>query len=75
MCHPDNCDLNLRVRDDGLKAHPLTVEGFGFMWSGARAMFGVKSGKVAYEVKVSEQSLFCAVSRYFSCVLDTLHLA
>jgi heterogeneous nuclear ribonucleoprotein U-like protein 1 len=50
----DNCDLNLRVRDNGLTAHPLTVEGFGFMWAGARAMFGVKSGKVAYEVKVSD---------------------
>lgn len=48
----DNCDLNLRVQDDGLKAHPLTVEGFAFMWAGVRAMFGVKSGKVAYEVKV-----------------------
>ena len=50
---PDNCDLNLRVQDEGLKAHPLTVEGFAFMWAGARAMYGVKSGKVAYEVKVS----------------------
>lgn len=41
------------MQDEGLKAHPLTVEGFAFMWAGARAMYGVKSGKVAYEVKVS----------------------
>ncbi|KAK7444591.1 hypothetical protein BaRGS_00040413 [Batillaria attramentaria] len=49
-----NCDLNLRIKDEGVKAHPLTVEGFAFMWAGARAMFGVKSGKVAYEVKLLE---------------------
>ncbi|GFO50470.1 heterogeneous nuclear ribonucleoprotein u-like protein 1 [Plakobranchus ocellatus] len=47
-------DLNLRFDDNGIKAHPLTVDGFAFMWSGVRAMFGVTSGKVAYEVKVLE---------------------
>ncbi|PVD25432.1 hypothetical protein C0Q70_13088 [Pomacea canaliculata] len=49
-----NCDLNLRIQDDGLKACPLTVEGFAFMWAGARSMYGVRSGKVAYEAKLLE---------------------
>ena len=48
----DNSDLNLRVSEDGFQANPITVEGFGFMWAGARANYGVKSGKVCYEVKV-----------------------
>ncbi|RUS76398.1 hypothetical protein EGW08_015849, partial [Elysia chlorotica] len=47
-------DLNLRFDDNGIKAHPLTVDGFAFMWSGVRAMYGVTSGKVAYEVKALE---------------------
>ncbi|KAL8600488.1 hypothetical protein ACOMHN_044953 [Nucella lapillus] len=49
-----NCDLSLRIQENGLKAHPQTVEGFAFMWAGARAMFGVTSGKVAFEVKLLE---------------------
>ncbi|ESP02305.1 hypothetical protein LOTGIDRAFT_138642, partial [Lottia gigantea] len=49
-----NCDLNLRVDANGIKAQPLSVEGFAFMWAGARAMFGIKTGKVAYEVKLLE---------------------
>ncbi|BFZ08002.1 hypothetical protein BsWGS_11041 [Bradybaena similaris] len=47
-------DLNLRFNDRGIKAHPLTVGGFAYMWSGVRANYGVRSGKVAYEVKVLE---------------------
>ncbi|XP_041353228.1 heterogeneous nuclear ribonucleoprotein U-like protein 1 isoform X2 [Gigantopelta aegis] len=49
-----NCDLTIRIDENGVKAHPLTVEGFAFMWAGARTMFGVNSGKVAYEVKLLE---------------------
>jgi hypothetical protein len=48
----DNSDLNLKIDGSGVKAHPLTVEGFAFMWSGARATYGVGYGKVAFEVKV-----------------------
>ncbi|CAG5117941.1 unnamed protein product [Candidula unifasciata] len=47
-------DLNLRFNDRGIKAHPLTVGGFAYMWSGVRANYGVHAGKVAYEVKVLE---------------------
>ncbi|XP_005092857.1 heterogeneous nuclear ribonucleoprotein U-like protein 1 [Aplysia californica] len=49
-----DADLNLRFDDNNRKAHPLTVDGFGYMWSGVRAMYGVTSGKVAYEVKILE---------------------
>ena len=63
----DNCDLNLRIGEDGLKAHPLTVEGFAMMWAGARSTYGVDKGKVAFEVKVS-------TSCHFSChVLMTFY--
>ena len=48
----DNCDLNLRVDDSGFKCCPVTVEGFGFMWAGARTNYGVNKGKVGYEMKV-----------------------
>ncbi|CAG5125307.1 unnamed protein product, partial [Candidula unifasciata] len=47
-------DLNLRFNERGIKAYPLTVDGFAYMWSGVRATYGVKSGKVAYEAKVLE---------------------
>lgn len=53
----DNSDLNLRIMEGGLKANPLTVEGFAMMWAGVRATNGVTSGKVAFEVKVSSTSL------------------
>ncbi|KAH9507215.1 Heteroproteinous nuclear ribonucleoprotein U-like protein 1 [Bulinus truncatus] len=49
-----DADLSLRFDENGLKAHPLTVDGFAYMWSGVRAMYGVQKGKVAYEVKVLE---------------------
>lgn len=64
----DNCDLNLRIQDDGLKACPLTVEGFAFMWAGARSMYGVRSGKVAYEAKVGASfNTFFYSERTYKC--------
>jgi len=50
-----NSDLNLRIHETGVKANPITVEGFAFMWAGARATYGVTSGKVGFEVKLLEQ--------------------
>uniref|UniRef100_A0A0B7A2V0 SAP domain-containing protein n=2 Tax=Arion vulgaris TaxID=1028688 RepID=A0A0B7A2V0_9EUPU len=47
-------DLNLRFNERGIKAYPLTVDGFAFMWCGVRATYGVLSGKVAYEAKILE---------------------
>uniref|UniRef100_A0A2C9KQK5 SAP domain-containing protein n=1 Tax=Biomphalaria glabrata TaxID=6526 RepID=A0A2C9KQK5_BIOGL len=49
-----DADLNLRFDESGLKAHPLSVDGFAYMWSGVRAMYGVQKGKIAYEIKVLE---------------------
>ena len=51
----DNSDLNLRIHESGTKANPITVEGFAFMWAGARSTYGVTSGKIGYEVKLLEQ--------------------
>ena len=48
----DNCDLNLRISDDGYKCTPITVEGFAYMWAGARSNYGFKTGKVGFECKV-----------------------
>jgi hypothetical protein len=32
----------------------MSSEGFGYMYAGARSTWGVKGGKVCYEVKVAE---------------------
>lgn len=49
----DNSDLCLRMNKEGLFARPWVDGGFAMVWAGARASYGVKSGKVAYEVKVT----------------------
>lgn len=50
---PDNSDLNLKIdKETGLKAEPLSYEGFAMVWAGARGTYGVTKGKVAFEVKV-----------------------
>ena len=53
---PVNADLNLRIGDAGCKCNPITVEGFAFMWAGARSNYGVNKGKVAFEMKVRVKS-------------------
>lgn len=45
-------DLSLVISDNGVKAQPFTEHGFAFMWTGAKATYGVKAGKVCFEVKV-----------------------
>lgn len=47
-----NSDLNLVIDPSRYSAHPLTSEGFAFMWAGARATYGIAKGKICYEVKV-----------------------
>ena len=47
--------MNLRISEDGYVANPITVEGFAFMWAGARSNYGVKKGKICYEVKVVDE--------------------
>jgi hypothetical protein len=52
ILHSDNSDLSLVITESGFKAQPLTADGFAFMWTGAKATYGVKSGKVCFETKV-----------------------
>lgn len=47
-----NSDLNLKINNDDLNtAQPFIRDGWGYCYGGARATFGVKTGKVWYEVK------------------------
>lgn len=47
-----NSDLSLVISHDLFSGKPLTEEGFCLMWAGARANYGVRSGKTFFEVKL-----------------------
>ncbi|XP_041565761.1 heterogeneous nuclear ribonucleoprotein U-like protein 2 isoform X3 [Drosophila elegans] len=51
-------DLHLRIDPTTFaSAKPLTSEIYSLIWSGARANYGVREGKVCFEVRLAEESV------------------
>ncbi|KAK3731058.1 hypothetical protein QZH41_019217 [Actinostola sp. cb2023] len=50
-----NSDLNFAIESDGFTASSLHTDGFEYLWAGARATYGVASGKACFEVVILEK--------------------
>ena len=48
--------MNIELEENFCSAKVKSEKGFGYMWAGARATYGVTSGKVCYEVLIKSNN-------------------